>query len=57
MNPRNAFDLADMVAGGLADTSQMGRASKAAARDVGLEADKVSRGGQDSGQGDVADRD
>ena len=57
MNPRNAFDLADMVAGGLADTSQMGRASKAAARDVGLEADKASRGGQDSGQGDVADRD
>ena len=44
-SPRNAFELADMVAGGSADASQMGKASKQAAREVGLEDDEASRGG------------
>ena len=45
MNPRNASELADMVAGGSADASQMGEASKQAGREVGLKGDGAPRGG------------
>ena len=41
MNPRNAFELADMVA----DAAQVGKASKQAAREVGQDDDEAYRGG------------
>ena len=44
-HPRSAFELADMVAGGSAGATLMGRASKEAAREVGLKDDEASRGG------------
>ena len=45
MNPRGAFELADVVAGGSADATLVGGASKEAVREVGLEDGEVSKGG------------
>ena len=45
MNPRGAFELADIVAGGSVDATQMGQAYKEAAREVGLKDEGASRGG------------
>ena len=48
MNPRGAFELADMVAGGSMGAILMGRASIEAAREVGPEDDDTSKGGPKS---------
>ena len=45
MNPRSAFDIADMVAGGSIEGARMGRAHIEAARDAGWEADGTTIGG------------
>ena len=56
MSPRNAFELADMVAGGSVDATQMVKAPKEAAREVGLEGDEVSRGGRRNKMAKIAAR-
>ena len=45
MRPCNAFELAGAAAGSSADAPQMGKASKQAACEVGLEDDGAPRGG------------
>ena len=45
LNPRSAFEIADMVAGGPAASTLMGRAPKEATREVGLEVDEAPEGG------------
>ena len=45
INPRGASELADMVAGGSAGATIIGRAPNGAARAVGLEDDEVSKEG------------
>ena len=43
--PRSAFEVADMIAGGCIDATPMGKASRQAARGVGLEDGGVTEGG------------
>ena len=48
MNTRHAFELADMIAGGSVESTQMGKASTDAAREARFE---DAESGQSSGQG------
>ena len=44
LNPRRAFEIADMINGVMVDDAQMGEASKEAAPNVGFEDDKAIKG-------------
>ena len=56
MNPRDAFELAGMIAGGSVESTQMGKASTDAARGVGLEDADDSGGGPRNKMAKVAAR-
>ena len=56
MNPRSAFDIADMVAAGSIEGTRMGSADIEAARDAGLEADDATSGGPRAKMAKVAAR-
>ena len=54
LRPRSAFEMADVIAGGWVDATQAGKASRQAARDVGLEDGGVTKGGPRSNMAKIA---
>ena len=56
LDPRSAFGIADMMAGGSVDDNQMGEASREAARGVGLGAEEAHQGGPKSRMAKIAAR-